>query len=105
MTTYAQQQGEDDAEWLARLEAVGRGELNGLERFVAYGYEQVARRQADRGQRDAEARGQAESEGLQVTAVAREPRALDAAKDAYGKLTAGERRQFIAWQAGGAGSE
>src|SRR3954449_10957767 len=106
MTTYAQQPGEGDAEWLARLEALGRGKLTGLERFVAYGHEQVARRQADRGRRDAEARGQAESEehdrdeaeGLQATAG---PTPLAAAKDAYRKLSAEQRQQFIAWQAGG----
>src|SRR5690349_24569812 len=104
MADFTQQPDESDAEWLARLEGVGRADLPGDERFAAFSHEQVARSRVDGKQREAWARGQAEAEA-QARAVPDGTRGtagltpLEQAKEACRPLGAQDRRRLILWLA------
>ena len=90
MADFTQGKDENAAQWLARLKSVGLSALSKEERGALLGAEQAARGRVGQERRDAEALRQGE------------PTLLDAAREAYWRLSPEDRQQFILWLAQGA---
>jgi hypothetical protein len=90
MADFTQGKDESAAQWLARLKSVGLSALSREERGALLGAEQAARGQVGQERREAEALLQSE------------PTLLDAAKEAYRRLTPEDCQRFILWLAQGA---
>jgi hypothetical protein len=90
MADFTRRKDESAAQWLARLKSVGLSALSKEERGALLGAEQAARGQVGQERRAAEAPLQSE------------PTLLDAAREAYHRLTPEDRQQFILWLAQGA---